>query len=399
MRILIHDYSGHPFQVQLSRTLAKRNHEVLHLYCSSFQTPRGIVQKVDTDSDDFSCKAIALSRPFEKYKFSKRIFQEIEYGNLLVKEVEKFKPDILISANNPLDPQRILLKHCKKNNIKFIFWLQDIYGYAINKLLTKKLSIIGRIIGSYYVRSEMSMLRQSDRIIIISEDFFNILKGAKIPKDKIKLIQNWAPLDELKMQDKDNVWSRKHGLHDKLCVFYTGTLGLKHNPELLVNIALALRDQNHVRIVVVSEGLGADFVKTKKEEYKLDNLIVLDFQPFELIPQVMGTADILIAILDKEAGVYSVPSKVLTYHCAGRPLLLSVPEENLAARLVERFETGIVVPPDENDRFLTAVKKLIGDGGLRQKYGKNARRYAESTFDIEKITDKFEEIFRGMGES
>ena len=168
---------------------------------------------------------------------------------------------------------------------------------------------------------------------------------------------------------------------------------------MLVNIALALRDQSHVRIVVVSEGLGADFIKTKKEEYKLDNLIVLDFQPFELIPQVMGTADILIAILDKEAGVYSVPSKVLTYHCAGRPLLLSVPEENLAARLVERFETGIVVPPDENDRLLTAVKKLIGDGGLRQKYGKNARRYAESTFDIEKITDKFEEIFRGMGES
>ena len=398
MRILIHDYSGHPFQVQLSRTLAKRNHKVLHLYCSSFQTPRGTVQELDTDCDNFSCRAIKLSRPFEKYRFTKRIFQEIEYGNLLVKEVEKFKPDILISANNPLDPQRILLKYCKKNKIKFIFWLQDIYGYAINKLLTRKLSIIGRVIGSYYMRSEMSMLRESDRIIIISEDFSKILEAAKIPENKIKLIHNWAPLEELKMQDKDNLWSREHGLHDKLCMVYTGTLGLKHNPELLVDIALALRDQSHVRIVVVSEGLGADFVKKKKEEHKLDNLIVLDFQPFELIPEVMGTADILIAILDRDAGVYSVPSKVLTYHCAGRPLLLSVPKENLSARLVEELETGIVVPPNENDRFLNAVKRLIGDGGLRQKYGKNARRYAESTFDIEKITDKFEKIFKEMGE-
>jgi colanic acid biosynthesis glycosyl transferase WcaI len=399
MRILIHDYSGHPFQVQLSRNLAKRNHEVLHLYCSSFQTPRGIVQKLDTDGDKFSCRAIALSRPFEKYKFTKRIFQEIEYGNLLVKEVEKFKPDILISANNPLDPQRILLKYCKKNQIKFIFWLQDIYGYAINKLLTKKLSILGRVIGSYYIRSEMSMLRQSDRIIIISEDFSPILGEAKIPENKIKLIHNWAPLDELKMQDKDNIWSRKHELHDKLCIMYTGTLGLKHNPELLVNIALALRDQSHVRIVVVSEGLGADFVKSKKKEFALDNLMVLDFQPFELIPEVMGTADVLIAILDQEAGVYSVPSKVLTYHCAGRPLLLSVPRENLAARLVAGLETGIVVPPDEPDEFLGAVQRLVADGNLRQKYGKNARKYAESTFAIEKITDKFEKIFRGMAES
>ena len=399
MRILIHDYSGHPFQVQLSRTLAKRNHKVLHLYCSSFQTPRGIVQKLDTDGDNFSCRAIELSRPFEKYKFTKRIFQEIEYGNLLVKEVEKFKPDILISANNPLDPQRILLKYCKKNKIKFIFWLQDIYGYAINKLLTRKLSIVGRAIGLYYMRSEMSMLRQSDSIIIISEDFSKILQRANIPKNKINLIHNWAPLEELKMKHKDNAWSREHKLHDKLCIVYTGTLGLKHNPELLVDIALALRDQSHVRIVVVSEGLGADFVKKKKEEYKLDNLILLDFQPFELIPEVMGTADILVAILDKDAGVYSVPSKVLTYHCAGRPLLLSVPRENLAARLVEELETGIVVPPNENERFLSSVKRLIGDEALRQKYGKNARRYAESTFDIEKITDKFEKIFKEMGES
>jgi glycosyltransferase involved in cell wall biosynthesis len=201
------------------------------------------------------------------------------------------------------------------------------------------------------------------------------------------------------MQDKDNNWSREHKLHDKLCIVYTGTLGLKHNPELLANIALSLRDQSHVRIVVVSEGLGADFLQKKKDEYKLSNLIIIGFQPFEIMSEVMGTADILIAILDKDAGVFSVPSKVLTYHCAGRPLLLSVPQENLSARLVEEMETGIVVPPNENGRFLKEVKRLIGDGGLREKYGKNARRYAESTFDIEKITDKFEKILKEVGES
>jgi len=399
MKILIHDYSGHPFQVQLSRALAKRNYKVLHLYCSSFQTPRGIVQKVATDCDNFSCRAIELSRPFEKYKFTKRFFQEIEYGNLLVKEVEQFNPDILISANNPLDPQRILLKYCKKYNIKFIFWLQDIYGYAIQKLLTNKLSILGKAIGAYYIKSERSMLHKSDRIVIISEDFYTILLKAKIDDNKIELIHNWAPLEDLQMKDKDNIWSRKHKLQDKLCIVYTGTLGLKHNPEILFDIALLLKDQSHIRIVVVSEGLGADFLKKKKEEYQLNNLIIMDFQPFELMPEVMATADILIAILDKDAGVFSVPSKVLTYHCAGRPLLLSVPKENLAARLVEAMETGIVVPPHDHDRFLHEVKRLIGDEGLREKYGRNARRYAESTFDIEKITDKFEKILKEIGES
>ncbi len=30
MRILVHDYSGHPFQAQLSRELARRGHDVVH---------------------------------------------------------------------------------------------------------------------------------------------------------------------------------------------------------------------------------------------------------------------------------------------------------------------------------------------------------------------------------
>jgi colanic acid biosynthesis glycosyl transferase WcaI len=399
MRILIHDYSGHPFQIQLSRALARRNHEVLHLYCGSFQTPRGIMQKTEADSDNFNCKSIKLSKPFEKYKFIKRFFQEVEYGNLLVKEVEKFNPEVLVSANNPLDPQRNLLNYCKKANIKFIFWLQDIYGVAIKNLLTKKLSILGKVIGSYYVRSEISMLKKSDRIIIISEDFHEILRKANVSENKIAVMHNWAPLEELPMQKKDNKWSREQGLNDKLCIIYTGTLGLKHNPGLLFDLAVALKDLSQVRIIVVSEGLGADFLKKKQEEYKLNNLMVLDFQPFELMPEIMGAADLLIAILDNEAGVFSVPSKVLTYLCAGRPLLLSVPKENLSARLVEEMEAGIVVPPNKNEMFLEEVKGLIGDERLRAKYGKNARRYAENTFDIEKITDNFEKILKDMEES
>ena len=41
MRIVVNDYSGHPFQIELSRELARRGHKVLHLYSAEFQTPKG----------------------------------------------------------------------------------------------------------------------------------------------------------------------------------------------------------------------------------------------------------------------------------------------------------------------------------------------------------------------
>ena len=43
LRVVVHDYVGHPFQVQLSRELARRGMDVLHLHCGSFRTGKGDV--------------------------------------------------------------------------------------------------------------------------------------------------------------------------------------------------------------------------------------------------------------------------------------------------------------------------------------------------------------------
>ena len=40
LRLVIHDYSGHPGQVHLSRELARRGHHVEHQYCASYTTGR-----------------------------------------------------------------------------------------------------------------------------------------------------------------------------------------------------------------------------------------------------------------------------------------------------------------------------------------------------------------------
>ena len=101
MRILINDHAGHPFQVQLSRQLAERGHKVLHTYCASVQQPRGALQKQESDPSCFDIKPITLSRPFNRYGLLQRYIQERELGRLLVKTVDEFAPDAVISANTP----------------------------------------------------------------------------------------------------------------------------------------------------------------------------------------------------------------------------------------------------------------------------------------------------------
>jgi glycosyltransferase involved in cell wall biosynthesis len=337
---------------------------------------------------------IRLDKEFSRYSLFTRFRQERELGRRLVEQIERFSPDVVISANTPLGAQAAILRKCRAKKIKFVFWVQDLLGVGISKTLKKKLPLAGSAIGRYYMRLERSLLCKSDEVIVITEDFETILAKGGVHRDKIHVIHNWAPLEDIPVLPRSNKWAREYGLENKLCLLYSGTLGMKHNPGLLLQLAVRLRERKNVLIVVVSEGIGAGFLNSKQQELMLENLIVIGFQPFEILPSVLASADVLVAILEPDAGVFAVPSKVLTYMCAKRPLLLAVPSMNLAARIVSVSGAGMVVPPSNEAPFINAAIKLISvsDNELRSSLGSNGLEYARKNFNIEEITNKFEEI-------
>lgn len=367
---------------------------MLHCYGEFFQSPRGALQKTAVDPDNFEIIGLRLEKPFAKYSFLKRLLQEIKYSQLLVNQIKAFRPDVVIFANTPSEAMSLVYWRLRRANIRFVFWVQDVYGIAINKILSKRLPVIGRPVGQVYIGLDRYLLNRSEQIILITEDFRPLLAKWGIDQTKTHVIPNWATLTDLPVRLKNNAWAQKHHLADKFCFLYSGTLGMKHNPELLLQLALYYQPDDQVRVVVISEGLGADWLQEQKTAYQLPNLILLPYQPYGDLPDVLGTADVLIAILEPSAGVFSVPSKVLSYLCAARPLLLAVPPENLAARIVAQNEAGLVTPPDDTVAFVRAADVLRQDEDLRQRLGRNGRTYAEAHFDIEKITDQFEAIIR-----
>jgi glycosyltransferase involved in cell wall biosynthesis len=386
MRILVHDFAGHPFQVQLSRALARRGHTVLHAYCASLPTtPQAMTVQPD-DPATLEIRGLALPEPIDKQAFVRRWQQERAYGRLAAATLRDFLPDIILSANTPLDAQQRLLKVAHEVNARFVFWVQDLIGLAAERLLREKIPVAGAVVGAYYARMERMLLERSDALVLITDDFRDAVPAIRHHPD-VHTIPNWAPLDEVPPRPRDNEWADAQRLPDRLRFVYSGTLGMKHNPALLLGLAERFPD---AEVVVISQGAGSEWLRERQDS--VSNLRLLPFQPFEDLPDVLGAADVLVAVLEPDAGVFSVPSKVLTYLCAGRPLLLAVPPENLAARIVAEHEAGLVAPPDDVDAFLAAAADLVADGERRARYGKNARAYAERHFDIEAIADRFESV-------
>jgi len=383
-RILINDYAGHPFQLDLSIQLAELGHEVFHLYSSSAGGP-----KAGFDREIKNLKIINVNiGDIEKLNFVKRFFQEISYGKELVKKVNVIQPDVIVSANTPIPAQFLLSRWANKNSVKFIFWLQDIISIAAISLLSKKIPIIGGVIGKLMNYVERYSLRNSDAIVCSCDDFKLILEKWNIT-DNVHVIPNWAPIEEMPIHPKDNHWSRLHNIENKFVILYSGTMGMKHNPNVITDAAEKLKGNTDIVFVVVSEGAGADYIKNKAKQRNL-NILILPFQEFSILPKVLASSDILLTVLEKDAGIFSVPSKVWSYYCAARASFLCVPEDNLAARITIQNKAGIVF--QDNQDFIEMINYFNKNSDELTDFGVRARRYAENNFDIEKITCKFENI-------
>jgi colanic acid biosynthesis glycosyl transferase WcaI len=395
MRIVICDYAGHPFQVELSRCLARRGHAVLHLYFADLQAPKGELARLPGDSPNFHIEGIRTGATFDKGRFLRRRLLEGKVGSLMVRRAIDFSPDVVAGCNMALDAQKKLRRACAAHRVPFVFWLQDLISNATQHFLSEKLGLVGRLIGQHYMRLEAGLLKSSEAIVAISDKFLQPLEQWGVDTRKVRVVPNWAPLSQIRPTAKDNAWARRHGLAGKLVALYSGTLGLKHDPALLLRLARAGAPSG-LQVVVVSEGAGAQWLDQRRREAKLENLVLLPFQPMAVYSEVLGASDILLAMIGREAAGFSVPSKILSYLAAGRPTVASITAGNDAAVTIRTAQAGIVLEPGDDAAFSDAVLQLAGDGEQRRRLGENARAFAETRFDVEGKAIKFEEAFAAI---
>jgi glycosyltransferase involved in cell wall biosynthesis len=393
VRVVVHDYFGHAFPAQLARALARRGHEVLHLHCSSFVTGKGRLTRTDDDPPGLEFAAVDLGQAFAKYDVLRRVAHERKTARELAERVRDFRAQGVLSIG-PLIVQRELLRASHGLGAGFVFWQQDVMSVAARRVMGRRSSLVGAVAELAVARLERGLLRASDEVVAISEDFLPQLRRWGIAAADVSVVENWAPLDELPQLPRETAWAEEHGLTGHAVLLYSGTLGFKHDPSLLLELARWAGRHGAV-LVVVSEGPGADWLAEHGRDEPA--LRLLPYQPHERLPEMLASADVLVALLEPEAGAFSVPSKVLSYLCAARPLLVSVPADNLAVRVVERSGGGVVVRPGDTAALLGAAERLLADKKLRAELGRRGRAYAETAFGIDAITRRIEEILERAG--
>lgn len=390
MRILVHDHSGHPFQAELSRELSRRGHDVTHSYVSGYVSGKGRLEQLPGETVRFV--GIGGGKPVANNKLLSRLWREVTRGFALVRHVRQVRPDIVLVSNVQIPTLVIFTVAMVAMRRPWVLWHQDVYAVAVRSFVGTKLPSRLGLVATGFEICERWCSRRAAAIVVIADSFVPVHERWGTA-DKVTVIPNWAPLEEIRPVPHKNDWSIEQRLDDVVTLMYSGTLGLKHNPTLLVSLARKVLDRGQpVRLVVVNTGLAQEMIGRAASQADVP-VTLLPFQPYERLSEVLGTGDVLVVLLEREAGAFSVPSKTLSYLCAGRPILGLMPRENLAAALIEEAG-GLVLPPD--DQALDAAAEWLvatySDAEERERLGEASRELAEREFALAGCADRFERI-------
>ena len=132
--------------------------------------------------------------------------------------------------------------------------------------------------------------------------------------------------------------------------------------------------------VLVGDGPTKGQLVAARDNLGLANLRILDVQPAKDYSRMLAAADVLLLNQRRDVVDAVVPSKLLHYMAAGRPIIAAVNETSVAAELILDAKSGVLVPPEDPAQLADAIRNVRADLELRSRLGANGKAYASQNF-------------------
>ncbi len=306
------------------------------------------------------------------------------------------RPDAVLAMSPPLTLGGAGWLAARRWGVPFVFNIQDVFpdvavevGAISNPRVIQLASWLER--WSY---------RRSDAVTVLSDDLRDNLVDkirGTVPDahDRIRVIPNFVDTARITPRDPDEgPYRAEHGLTGKRVVMYAGNVGFSQSLELVVGAARTLGARSDMAdVAFVVNGGGSARAALEEQAAGLDNVVFVDFQPKERLPEVLAAADIHVVPLRRGLARSSVPSKTYSILAAGRPVVASVDDGTEVARVVERARAGLAVPPDDPEEFTKALATLLEDPDRAREMGRAGRAFVEDWASPAAIAERYEALF------
>lgn len=273
-----------------------------------------------------------------------------------------------------------------------VFNVQDVFpdiAIELGVLTDQRLISVARYLERYCYKS-------ADAITVLSDDLAANVASKTADPDKIRVIPNFVDTEVIRPQERMNPYRQEFGLGDKTVVMYAGNVGLSQSLDIVLDAAGALAYEDD--LVFVINGQGASRQELEAKARGMRNVVFVDMQPNERVPEVLAAADIHLVPLKRGLGQHSVPSKTYSILAAGRPLIAAVDRDSEIARIVEQSGAGVRIAPDDAEALAKTIRDLIDSPDRRNDMGRAGRAYVETSASPQAVAVAYENLFTQLAD-
>ncbi len=312
----------------------------------------------------------------------------------LLKNRKKY--DVLIITTNPPFLGVLILIIRIFVSIPYVVIAYDIYPQILHKMgLLKKTSILFK----FWKWLNVKVYNNASKIISIGEDMTKIIQNEMcvIDRSKIELIYNWSDRKKVfPVETKINKFILDHGFLKKKILLYSGTMGATHNIEDILKAAEELSNRSEILFLFIGSGAKEGLVKDYIENSGNSNVVLLPFQPIEIISQTLSSASLSFVCLDSAFTGLSVPSKSYGILAAGDPIIGMMDSNAEISKTIEKFNCGIVWNNLMQVKLSNIILEILSNEIKLKEMKKNAYESFINNFDIEISTEKYNKVINSL---
>lgn len=304
---------------------------------------------------------------------------------------ERKKPDCIYCAVPSLDVAKEVSKYCKKNGVRFVVDIQDLWPEAFKMVLN--IPILSNLIFAPMKCEADAIYRQADEIVAVSSTYCEraLKLNHKCREGYTAFLGTKLDVFDQNTKIKTNIEKKEN----RLWLMYCGSLGHSYDLPTVFDALEIIKDKGKETPYFVIMGDGP-----KKEEFEkyaankgVDCLFTGQLSYQEMCA-VLVKGDIVVNPI-----IASSPASIINKHgdyaASGLPVLNTQTSKEYR-NLIDEYQMGFNCLSENAEDLSDKMIELIENSKLRVKMGRNARKCAEERFDRKHSYKKICDIILGV---
>jgi len=205
------------------------------------------------------------------------------------------------------------------------------------------------------------------------------VQSRALPEGVVHTVPNWIDRQRIVVdQERSREYRRQIGVPESAFVaVYGGSVGTAAGVELLIEAMAHIDADLDLHLVIAGE--GGRLTRCKELADGMGGSRVLFHTPYPLSENamVLGAADLLLLPTMGGQAQAGLPSKLLAYMLAARPVLAAAVRDSDLADMIQRAGCGWVVPPGNPEALAERISEIMSlTASEREAMGRAGREYA-----------------------